>query len=427
MSLMQMSIMGAVMIAVICMLRIIFVYRLPKNTFLILWGLAGMRLLIPIAPRSAISVYSLKTIGVLSELGQNEAVSVRAVSPATVGGGAQGNFPVGIFTILWIAGMIFCAAFFLTLYMRYIRKFKTAADVKNSFIQQWHTDHPCARTIRVRQSDKLRAPLTYGLFRPNIIMPGTADWKDTQCVFYVLEHEYVHIKRCDAAMKFLLAAVLCVHWFNPFVWIMYILANKDIELSCDEQVIKHIGIHERADYARVLIHMEEIKSGFVPFCSGFGKNAIEERIKAMIKMKKTKITGFVLAAVLVMGTAGVFATTAAADKVTTIFTPSVAREVILKTVEKDGTVFLPLRMTVQRMGCTISWDNEKQMAVIDYHGYDRDITISCTADSTVYTKNGQPVQLKEAPFFMELDGNDSIYVPETFFSELLEVILVLQQ
>ena len=77
----------------------------------------------------------------------------------------------------------------------------------------------------------------------------------------MLEHEFVHIQRFDVLSKLLLIAAVCVHWFNPLVWVMYVLANRDLELSCDETVLRRFGGDVRAAYARVLIRMEAARSG----------------------------------------------------------------------------------------------------------------------------------------------------------------------
>lgn len=109
-------------------------------------------------------------------------------------------------------------------------------------------------------------------------------------------------------------AVLCVHWFNPLVWAMYILANRDIELSCDEAVVRLFGENTKAAYARTLISMEETRSGLAPLCNNFSKNAIEERITAIMKIKKTTVFSLVLAGFIVVGTATAFATSANAQQ-----------------------------------------------------------------------------------------------------------------
>ena len=103
-----------------------------------------------------------------------------------------------------------------------------------------------------------------------------------------------------------------MHWFNPLVWVMYILANRDIELSCDEAVVRLFGETTKAAYARALISMEETKSGFAPLCNNFNKNAIEERITAIMKFKKASIFSLALALALVVGVTTAFATSAIA-------------------------------------------------------------------------------------------------------------------
>lgn len=120
----------------------------------------------------------------------------------------------------------------------------------------------------------------------------------------------MHIQRFDAVSKLLFTLAVCIHWFNPMVWAMYILVNRDIELSCDDKVVRQFGLKTRADYAYMLIMMEEAKSDFTPLCSNFSKNAIEERITAIMKTKKTTIIPSILACIIVLCTIGAFATSA---------------------------------------------------------------------------------------------------------------------
>ena len=145
---------------------------------------------------------------------------------------------------------------------------------------------------------------------PVILLPKKTDWQDETTLRYVLEHEFVHIRRLDAVTKLLLVAAVCVHWFDPFVWAMYLLANRDIELACDEAVLRRFGREARADYARALIRMEENRNRFAPLCSSFSGNAMEERIVAIMKTGKTTIVSVLLAGALVVGTTTAFATSA---------------------------------------------------------------------------------------------------------------------
>ena len=115
-----------------------------------------------------------------------------------------------------------------------------------------HHRHPAGR---------ISSPLTFGVLRPVILVPKKTDWTDETALRYVLEHEFVHIQRFDVLSKLRLIAAGCVHWFNPLVWVMYVLANRDLELSCDETVLRRFGGDIRAAYARVLIRMEAARGG----------------------------------------------------------------------------------------------------------------------------------------------------------------------
>ena len=200
---------------------------------------------------------------------------------------------------------------FAIAYWKCRQEFQTSLPVKNDFIKSWLNAHQLKRPISIRQSSRFSAPLTYGVFRPVILMPISTDWENTKALQYVLAHEYVHIRRFDSITKLVLIAALCVHWFNPLVWVMYVLANRDIELSCDEAVVRLFGETTKAAYARALISMEETRSGLTPLCNNFSKNAIEERITAIMKIKKASIFSLVVALALVVGVTTAFATSAA--------------------------------------------------------------------------------------------------------------------
>lgn len=212
--------------------------------------------------------------------------------------------------IIYLAGLLFCAGFLTLSYLKCLSKFRMSLPVREGYGAAWLKEHPLKRTVSIRQSDMVTAPLTYGLFHPVILMPGSVDWNDKEELQYILMHEYVHIRRFDAVTKLAAVVALCLHWFNPLVFIMYILFNRDIELSCDERVVRTFGEESKANYANTLIHMEEKKSGLFPFYSSFSKNAIEERIKAIMKIKKTSFGAIIFTIILITGVAVLFATSA---------------------------------------------------------------------------------------------------------------------
>ena len=303
------------MILAIIVIRALAINRVPKKTFLALWDVALMRLLIPFSLPSGMSIYSLLERKTTPVTGNTPAM----VLPAVPSGYAVTVVPqkeaasaaaIPVWSIVWAAGLILCAVIFGVAYWKCYQEFQISLPVDNDVSKRWLQAHPLRRKITIRQSDRISSPLTFGVLHPVILVPKKTDWENENALRYVLEHEFVHIQRFDTVSKLLLFAAVCVHWFNPMVWGMYILANRDIELSCDEAVVRHFGSDTRASYAKVLISMEEKRSGFAPLCNHFSRNAIEERIVAIMKVKKPTIISLTVAAILVAGTATVFATSA---------------------------------------------------------------------------------------------------------------------
>lgn len=317
MSFLQMSLHGAVMIAVITILRALTLNQVPKKTFLMLWALALVRLLVPFSLPSRLSVYTLlaRQAPAVSDATAVSPPPVLPAAPVTVTPQftAPSASTVSPWAVVWLVGIEVCALTFAVLYVRCYREFQTSLPVEHDYARRWLAAHPLRRKLVIRQSDRVSSPLTFGVLRPVILMPKSTDWSDEGTLRFVLEHEFVHVQRFDALSKLALIAAVCVHWFDPLVWVMYVLANRDLELSCDETVVHRFG-GAQADYARTLIRMMETRSGVAPLCNGFSKNAIEERITAIMKAKKTTIISFVLAAVLITGTAAAFATSAQAEE-----------------------------------------------------------------------------------------------------------------
>ena len=317
MSLLQMSFSGGILILAIIVIRALAINVLSKKTFNALWGISVVRLMIPFSIPSAFSVYSL--IGSHAPGNGLQAIRVLPIGAS----GQEASMPssitnaanaVSTWTIVWAAGVLVCAVFFSLAYWKCWKEFQTSLPVGNDFTENWLSVHQQGRRISIRQSGRFSAPLTYGVLHPVILMPISTKWENTDSLAYVLAHEYVHIRRFDSIRKLVLIVVLCVHWFNPLVWVMYILANRDIELSCDEAVVRFFGENTKAAYARALISMEETRSGLTPLCNNFSKNAIEERITAIMKIKKTTVFSLILAGFIVAGIATAFATSANAQQ-----------------------------------------------------------------------------------------------------------------
>lgn len=393
MKLLQMSLAGGVMILVITVIRALAIERLPKKTFLALWAAALARLLAPVSLPSALSIYSLLARRAPAAA-EWTAVPALPALPAETGAAAAAaaqqtaSAPAAqppVWTIVWAVGAAVCAVVFAIAYGRCSREFRASFPVENDVTRRWLQSHPLRRTIAIRQSGRISSPLTFGVLRPVILMPKKTDWTDETALRYVLEHEFVHIQRFDVLSKLLLIAAVCVHWFNPLVWVMYVLANRDLELSCDETVLRRFGGDVRAAYARILIRMEAARGGFAPLCNHFGKNAIEERITAIMKTKRITIVSLGLAALLVAGTVTVFATSAQGG---TSGTPVKASSAFAE----ENAAFAGSGGTAVESGVPLQPDTEYTAAGISSEG-------------RLWYYAGQPVA-------MIYDDNDSIYMDE---------------
>lgn len=312
MSLLQMSISAGAMILVFTMIRTLAIHRLPKKCFLLLWALVVCRLLIPFSWPSPLSMHVL--LSEASAVQQRGIIALNAAIPVEA---AHFDGPVSAASIslgvwIWFFGVTVCALYFILAYFQCRRWFLQARLIENDVTQKFLASHKHWRPVRICALHGLNAPLTCGFLRPVILMPVQTDWSNTKQVQYILTHEFVHIRRCDGIFKLLLIAALCLHWFNPLVWLMYIQANRDIELSCDEKVIQLCGEAIKFSYAQMLLYMEEQKSRQIPLCSNFNKHAVEERIVAIMNRKKYTMVTILVTILLAGGATAVFATSAAA-------------------------------------------------------------------------------------------------------------------
>lgn len=325
MTIVEMSLSACVPIVAIVMIRALALHKLPKKTFLVLWGVVICRLLVPLSVPSRFSIYTgvdyLKKM-FAQDSGTSISVGVADIPQMNPVSGGVGQVMKVIvpavasrswLELLWLGVMGACALFFIVAYIRCRREFRMSLPVEHEIATRWLQEHPLRRPVAIRMNERIKAPLTYGIIRPVILFPKKTDWTDETQLQYVLAHEFTHIRQFDTLKKLVLTAALCVHWFNPLVWVMVVLANRDMELACDEAVVRSFGETTKSAYALTLIGLEEKKGRLFPLATHFSKNAIEERIVSIMKIKKTSLAGMVLALALVAGTTTVFATTSAAN------------------------------------------------------------------------------------------------------------------
>lgn len=325
MSIAEMSLIGGIMILAVVILRAFGVNKLPKRAFILLWEIVLLRLLLPVSiplpilPAVNNSPYMQAIVpqglpahnnSQLNAIpgangrysSENEAdtapyvpkTNAEAKQPARSSESSGRAMPI---KAIYLIGVAAAAGFFALSYAYSMYKFSGSEEIENEYILNWLKSHKSARRISVRYYDKAVSPMTYGVLMPVILLPRDIDFSDRTRLDYILEHEFAHIRHFDSLKKLIAAAALCLHWFNPLVWLMNMLYNRDIELWCDECVIAKFGEESRSTYARVLIAMEELKISALPI-SGFGRSPIKERITSIMKFKKTTIAAVICAVML---------------------------------------------------------------------------------------------------------------------------------
>lgn len=326
MNLWNMSISGGIFIVAIIMIRNVLQNRLSRWVFQVLWLAVFLRLMIPFSIPFQFSIYSLaETCGISfadcemweEDIAENRLNAETATYAEDEWENRTGNEMEAktwdihtLWIFIYLCGATLCALYYVIVYLRCHRAFKASYPIEDSLAQTWVDEFPLRRRVSVRQWDTAVSPLTYGVFHPVILIPVSLGKGDMEQLRMVLVHETMHIRHFDAVKKMMLILACCVHWFNPLVWIMSILANREMEIMCDENVIRYLGRDMRSAYALTLLDMEERRNIRVSWGNSFSKNAMEERVIAIMKEKKKSILTGILSGVLTAVVIMIFTTSA---------------------------------------------------------------------------------------------------------------------
>ena len=304
---------SSAMILLVLALRLFLKKHLPRGIFPALWCLCALRLLLPIAIPTRLSVWNLLHTPVAA---QANGVISDALTPfpvfVTNGTAEPAAETAGISPMLlvWLVCAILFAAYFAVGYACMVRRFRGTRLAPQPSIDALLDRFRFSRDPRICVSNSRRAPLTFGVFHPTVLLPEDLPVGDAQFQL-VLAHELAHIRRKDCLRKLLLTVCLCLYWWNPLVWMMVWLANRDMELACDEAVLRALGPDCRKAYALTLLDMAQRNPKSAPLCSGFAKSSAEERIRAILSFKRIPAWVGTCVSVLFVLTASVFTTQAA--------------------------------------------------------------------------------------------------------------------
>ena len=338
---------GSAMILLVLALRLFLKKHLPHRVFPALWCLCALRLLLPITIPSHLSVWNLlhtsvaaQADGVISDV-LTPFPSLATNSITEPAADAAGIRPM---LLVWLVCAILFAAYFVIGYACMVRRFRGTRLAPQPSVDTLLDRFRFSRDPHICVSNSRRAPLTFGVFRPTVLLPEDLPVGDAQFQL-VLAHELAHIRRKDCLRKLLLTVCLCLYWWNPLVWMMVWLANRDMELACDEAVLRALGSDCRKAYALTLLDMAQRKPKSAPLCSGFARSSAEERIRAILNFKRIPAWVGICVAVLFVLTASVFTTQAVSPSAIPEMEPAVQEEIPKENAAVSVPVSEPLPTT----------------------------------------------------------------------------------
>ena len=322
--LVKLSLIGSLFAAAVMLVRLVF-RKAPKWLFCVLWGVVALRLICPVSLESNISLVPdrLASGQIITNVGNEYIGDVDIIYESNIGysnaieAGRQpiysnegyyvvtekdsleapktvGETVYPILSWIWIAGVVLMLAYTAVSYFLLRKKMEEATQLRNNI---W-------------QCEQVDSPFVLGFIKPRIYLPYAITDSD---MANVIAHEQAHIQRKDHWWKPIGFLLLSIHWFNPVLWLAYILLCRDIEAACDEKVIKHMEKDEMRAYSTALLNCSVHRRRIAACPLAFGETGVKERIKRVMNYKKPAFWIIISAVVLCSVVAVCFLTTPAAS------------------------------------------------------------------------------------------------------------------
>ena len=248
----------------------------------------------------------------------------------------NGNNIMTILTIVWIIGILLLVAYTIISYRRLHREIDTAVHYKDNIFQ----------------SENVSSPFVLGIINPRIYLPFSMNEQNLE---HVVAHEQAHIRRKDHWWKPLGFLLLTIYWFNPLMWLAYVLLCRDIELACDEKVIKELGNEQRADYTQALVACSVNRRMIAACPLAFGEVGVKDRVKSVMNYKKPAFWIIILAVIACVSRLARVKNTKKSDEYGG-FTPGYQISALLK----DGTYIRINGYSFSNNGMVdIEWNGER--------------------------------------------------------------------
>ncbi len=216
-----------------------------------------------------------------------------------------------ILPVLWLSVAALLGIRISARHLHSLKCYRMSLPAGGNAAEKWLQEHRSFRKISVRSSDLISGPLTYGILRPVILLPSEIHL-DEEEFLCIMEHEWVHIRRNDVFVKYLMCLAVCVYWFHPLVWMMARLLEQDMEIACDEEALDKYPDCFKKTYALSLIRLAQgRRDSLWPVRACFARHSeIEERIRMIMKRKKYSWKAAALAAGMICCTLTAFTVSA---------------------------------------------------------------------------------------------------------------------
>ena len=277
----NMSISASYIVLAVLLLRLLL-KKAPKWITVILWGIVAVRLVCPFSIESVLSLIPSSEVvspNIMTDKTPTINTGIPIINSAlnpvisdsfTPNPGDSANplqIWIPVLTAIWIVGMVALLIYTVISYARVRRKIGTAVLLRDN----------------IYQSENVVSPFVLGIIKPKIYLPFNINEKDME---HVVAHEMAHIRRKDHLWKPLGFILLTLHWFNPLMWLGYVLLCRDIELACDEKVIKELVHDARADYSQALLTCSVNRRTIAACPLAFGEVGVKDRVKSVLNYKK---------------------------------------------------------------------------------------------------------------------------------------------
>lgn len=326
----EINLSASILVIFLIIIRAVLKNKLPKRFFAAVWAVVVLRFIIPFSiPVQIPSLSSDYSIPFVDKL-NGTAISAGSFD-------YDGNFNYyydfshaeaakvqdlnGLLIAVSLIITFILILAFTAIHFNARKKYADSLPYENEELIAFINSYNLRRRISLRYSDKISAPITYGVIKPVIVLPKACAKENFEHIECIIAHEMAHIRFFDVLYKWIIMVVTALYWYNPFVWLMFFLSERDIEVACDIEAIEKSGCTGEI-YSGLLIGLEEKRCVDI-YARGFSAGAIKKRIKAILKNKKSGIVGAVIAITLSVCSFTVFASAhTGVNQAMSLFTPT---------------------------------------------------------------------------------------------------------